>query len=449
MAAKAAEGVASLKLDDTNGKPVNGSTQNGTKTGEVDHEDSDDDNEEAEGGLDAGGEGAAKKKKKRKPRKKKKGGAGGGPKVQTSPPRVPVHELFPNDSYPEGQIEEYRDENSYRTTNEEKRMLDRMNNDFLTDYRRGAEVHRTVRQWAQNWIKPGMTLTEIAEGIEDSVRALTGHQGLEEGDALKGGMGFPTGLSLNHCAAHYTPNAGNKMVLQAEDVMKVDFGVHINGRIVDSAFTMTFDPVYDNLVQACKDATNAGIKEAGIDVRMSDIGAAIQEVMESYECEIKGQTYPVKCIRNLNGHSIGHYSIHGGKTVPIVKGGDQTKMEEGETFAIETFGSTGKGYVRDDMETSHYAKREDAPKVALRVSSAKTLLNSITKNFGTLPWCRRYLDRLGHDKYLLGLNNLVSAGIVEAYPPLCDIKGSYTAQSEHTFILRPTVKEVVSRGDDY
>jgi len=75
--------------------------------------------------------------------------------------------------------------------------------------------------------------------------------------------------------------------------------------------------------------------------------------------------------------------------------------------------------------------KADAPKVALRVSSAKTLLNSITKNFGTLPFCRRYLDRMGHDKYLLGLNNLVSAGIVEAYPPLCDIKGSYTAQSEH------------------
>lgn len=90
------------------------------------------------------------------------------------------------------------------------------------------------------------------------------------------------------------------------------------------------------------------------------------------------------------------------------------------------------------METSHYAKREDAPKVALRVSSAKTLLNSITKNFGTLPFCRRYLDRLGHDKYLLGLNNLVSAGIVEAYPPLCDVKGSYTAQSEHVSFIPGT-----------
>ena len=33
--------------------------------------------------------------------------------------------------------------------------------------------------------------------------------------------------------------------------------------------------------------------------------------------------------------------------MPIVKGGDQTKMEEGEFFAIETFGSTGKGIVHE------------------------------------------------------------------------------------------------------
>lgn len=330
-------------VDDAETKPTNGTP---APANDVEGDDSDDEPEAADG---AAADGAAKKKKKRKPRKKKKAGASSGPKIQTSPPRVPVHEVYPNNTYPEGEIVEYVGENSYRTTSEEKRHLDRMNQDFLTDYRRGAEVHREVRQWAQKWIKPGMGLTEIAEGIEDSVRALTGHQGLEEGDALIAGMGFPTGLSINHCAAHYTPNAGNKMVLQQEDVMKVDFGVHINGRIVDSAFTVHFDPTYDNLVNACKDATNAGIKEAGIDVRMSDIGAAIQEVMESYECEIKGQTYPVKCIRNLNGHSIGRYSIHGGKTVPIVKGGDQTKMEEGETFAIETFGSTGKGYVRDDV----------------------------------------------------------------------------------------------------
>jgi methionyl aminopeptidase len=226
-----------------------------------------------------------------------------------------------------------------------------MNSDFLTDYRRGAEIHRQVRQWAQkNLVKPGATLHEIADGIEDSTRALTGHPGLEEGDNIKGGVGFPTGLSINNCAAHYTPNTSSTpWVVGEKDVLKVDVGVHINGRIVDSAWTMSWDPQYDNLLAAVKDATNTGVREAGIDVRMGDIGAAIQEAMESYEVEIEGKTYPVKAIRNLNGHSIGPWQIHGEKSVPIVKGGDQTKMEEGEVFAIETFGSTGKGYVRDDV----------------------------------------------------------------------------------------------------
>lgn len=263
-------------------------------------------------------------------------------------------QLFPNNQFPAGEEIEYKNDNAYRTTNEEKRHLDRMNNDFLTDYRRGAEVHRQVRQWAQkNLIKPGKSLHEIANGIEDSVRALTGHPGLEEGDNIKGGVGFPTGLSINHCAAHYTPNTTSKpWIVGDKDVLKIDVGVHINGRIVDSAWTMAFDPQYDNLLAAVKDATNTGVREAGIDVRMGDVGAAIQEAMESYEVEIDGKIYPVKPIRNLNGHNIGQWEIHGGKSVPIVKGGDQTKMEEGEVFAIETFGSTGKGYVKDDVGIS-------------------------------------------------------------------------------------------------
>jgi hypothetical protein len=71
--------------------------------------------------------------------------------------------------------------------------------------------------------------------------------------------------------------------------------------------------------------------------------------MESYEIELDGKTYPIKAIRNLTGHNIGQWRIHGGKSVPIIKSKDQTKMEEGEAFAIETFGTTGTGKVWDDM----------------------------------------------------------------------------------------------------
>ena len=80
---------------------------------------------------------------------------------------------------------------------------------------------------------------------------------------------------------------------------------------------------------------------------------------------------------------------------------------------------------------------------------AKSLFETIDREFGTLPFCRRYLDRVGEEKYLLALKNLCDSGHVDGYPPLVDVKGSYTAQYEHTLVLGPTRKEVLSRGDDY
>jgi len=62
---------------------------------------------------------------------------------------------------------------------------------------------------------------------------------------------------------------------------------------------------------------------------------------------------------------------------------------------------------------------------------------------------KRYLDRIGEEKYFVALKSLCDAGVVDAYPPLVDVKGCFTAQYEHTILLKATSKEVLSRGDDY
>lgn len=62
-----------------------------------------------------------------------------------------------------------------------------------------------------------------SERLEECSRKLIKENGLDAG------LAFPTGCSLNHCAAHYTPNAGDPTVLQYDDVCKIDFGTHING----------------------------------------------------------------------------------------------------------------------------------------------------------------------------------------------------------------------------
>lgn len=331
----------------------------------------------------------------------------------------------------------------WRETSEEKRHLERLNHDVINQVRRAAEVHRQVRAYARRVAVPGVRLFDMCEDLESRVRTLV------EEDGLEAGIAFPTGCSLNHVAAHWTPNTGDKTVLAYDDVMKLDFGVQVGGHIIDCAFTVAHNPRYQQLLAAVRAATNAGIAASGVDARLCDIGADIQETMESYEVELDGKTYPVKSVRNLNGHSILPYRIHGGKSVPMVRGGEATRMEEGEYFAIETFGSTGKGYVREDGEVSHYMKSFDAGHVPLRLPRAKALLATIDKNFGTLAFCRRYLDRLGETKYLMALKNLCDVGILDPHPPLCDVRGSYVAQYEHTLYLHPTRKEVISRGDDY
>lgn len=97
--------------------------------------------------------------------------------------------------------------NTWRTTSEEKRYDEKiaLEDPEVTyqNIRRAAEVHRLVRKHARKTIRPGMTMTEIVENIEDGTRALVEEEGLERG------IGFPTGVSLNNCAAHYSPNAGD------------------------------------------------------------------------------------------------------------------------------------------------------------------------------------------------------------------------------------------------
>lgn len=50
---------------------------------------------------------------------------------------------------------------AWRTSNEEKKMLDKANEEMWNDFRQAAEAHRQVRQYVKSWIKPGMTMIDI------------------------------------------------------------------------------------------------------------------------------------------------------------------------------------------------------------------------------------------------------------------------------------------------
>ncbi|KAI5172419.1 methionyl aminopeptidase [Nematocida sp. LUAm3] len=304
-----------------------------------------------------------------------------------------------------------------------------------------AETHRRARYSIQNIIQPGMFLHEIASHIETCTQTLIG-QGYNKG------IGFPTGLSLNNCAAHDTPNPkSHPVALSAEDVLKVDIGTHVDGYIIDSAFTVSFNPQWNNLLLSARDSVYEALKYAGPEASLQEIGERIEEVIRSYEVEVNGRSIPIRPVSNLNGHSINRYKIHGGKYVPIVKNsGNKDRMKEGEFFAIETFTSTGDGYVKEKGDCSHYMITGN--RISSPLDGVMKLSEYIKKHFHTLPFCKRYIDPEFKclDVYMKQLEKVNG---VEPYPPLVDAQGSMVAQFEHTIYVTDNGIDVFSKGDDY
>jgi len=332
----------------------------------------------------------------------------------------------------------------------------------LPALREAAEVHRQTRRYVQQFIRPGLSFLEIAQRIENTTAFLVQKNG------LKRGWGFPTGLSVNHIAAHDSPNyQQSSKILKYSDVLKIDFGVQVNGWIIDSAFSITFDPRHLGLLYAVRNATEAGIRAAGPGVPLSEVGAAIQEAMEDRYTVLasikdakkrKGpmlQTVRIRCVQNLCGHNMKQYVIHSGKSVPSFPSGDHEVMEMGEVYAIEVFGTTGIAYVEEKGSCSHYMWNKDGPPKSLLHQylsdkpQALRLAVHIQSHYSTLAFCRRWLDDAGFKDHLPALDALCDAGFVERYPPLCDREGSFVAQFEHTIYLGPNGKEIISRGEDY
>ena len=330
------------------------------------------------------------------------------------------------------------------------------NSDVLGSLEAAATIHKEVRKFIQPYLKPGIKLIDIAELIELKTEELT--KSINFNKPINKGIGFPVGLSINECAAHYHPSTKCNVILNKNDILKIDFGVEVNSWIIDSAYTVYFDSKYDPLAEAVKDATYTGIKNINVDVNIGDWGAEIQEVMESYEINLNNKIKPIKCITNLGGHNIVQGIIHGGVFLPTINMHNSLKsnnrFKEG-VYAVETFGSTGNNYALEVPEydkctlyrlnPNYYSQSFTKP---ISIAS-NDLLKKINLNFSTLPFTDRYIELYNINNYKSYLKELIQNKLIYSYPPLCINSGDYSAQYEHTIYISDTNKIIFSQSDDY
>ena len=149
-----------------------------------------------------------------------------------------------------------------------------------------GKIHRQLKCELKDYIQPGMKAIDVVNYIESQINSKVNNS---SGNHLMGGVAFPTGFSINNCAAHWTPEKEDNTIITEDDLIKVDFGIHRNGYIIDSAYTHSFDGKYENLIEASKEANRVAIKNSGVDAILGEIGRDVKETIESYEETIKNK----------------------------------------------------------------------------------------------------------------------------------------------------------------
>jgi methionyl aminopeptidase len=297
---------------------------------------------------------------------------------------------------------------------------------------KAAKIHKNISKYVCKNIKPEMSLINIVKIIENKIKE-------ESSDKINNGIGFPVGVSLNNCAAHYTPNYCEKdIILKDQDIIKIDFGVHSNGVIIDSALTLHFDSKYDEFIQISKDLTDFAVKQAGPDAILGEIGEAIEEYIKGTEIYIDNKLCQLKTMEDLSGHLIKPYEIHAGKAVPNIKINYPLRMLENEYYAIEPFLTTGLGKSILKEPNSHYmlSKNHNMTK-HLDNSDIRHVYDIINKNYSTLPFCQRWLYEFDKSyEYDKILKQMETTKILNSYPPIYDIEGSIISQFEHTIYIK-------------
>lgn len=301
-----------------------------------------------------------------------------------------------------------------------------MNKELLDKYVAAGEIHYKVREYITPKLTNGTKLIDICHLIESKIKDMSTQP------QINNGVAFPTGIGINSVVAHYTPPYDSTKTLRDSDVCKIDYGVHIDGCIIDSAFTVNLNNKYNPVLDASRAAVDAIIKEVGVDSRFYDLSEISKEIVESYEIEINKKIKQLKPVNNICGHNIKQWNIHGGKLLYGIPQKDDTqKVEEDDILAIEIFASSGCGTCildRNEKNYSHFMLKNDLSNVfndnipLFRNKKTTELYKMIKKNFKTLPFCPRFMDNIftKHIDHTTNLKELFNNQIINCYPPLIE-----------------------------
>lgn len=241
----------------------------------------------------------------------------------------------------------------------------------IANIRTSGQMLATVLAKVGNSLQENMTTKDIATIAAKEVKALGGKP------TFLGMYGFPDVIciSVNDEVVHGIPT---NYKLKNGDIVSYDFGVTYNGMITDAARSSIVGKPSKrtaNLLSATLQSLDAGISVLKDGVKVGDISAAIQQVLDDHGLGI---------VRELVGHGVGH-ELHEEPNIPNYgRAGTGPTLKAGMTIAIEPMTTLGSHQVytsadnwtimtRDGSLSAHF---EDTVLITEAGSEVLTRLNS-------------------------------------------------------------------------
>ena len=296
-------------------------------------------------------------------------------------------------------------------------------NEELEKFRLSGRILRETREEMRSQVKETMPIIEICEKVEGLIR-------------IKGGKpAFPCNVSINEVAAHYTSPPGDTLLIPEGSTVKVDLGVHVDGYVTDTAFTVSFSSEGRSMAAAAEHALKSAIDNIHGEMSLGKIGALI-------ETTIKNRGFIP--ISNLTGHSVGRYLIHAGTSIPNVGLVSLNKVHTGEVYAIEPFVTLPDAIGRVDNKPQITIYRLLKAK-SVKTDAAKKMLKHIETNFRTLPFTERWLsDIVPPEQHKAAFKELQTSKAITGYPVFVEASKKPVAQAEHTVLIKEDCCEVLT-----
>jgi methionyl aminopeptidase len=280
--------------------------------------------------------------------------------------------------------------------------------DAALGYVAAGEIVKKIRKDIKPAIMAGIKLLDMAEFVENNITE------------MGASPAFPCTIAIGQIASHYTPAIDDERVFNRGDLVKLDFGASVEGYVADAAFTVEVGTCeHAGLIEAAEKALSEGIAMIRPGVRVCEIGGAIERSASAAGFNV---------LKDLLGHSLGRYRLHGGLTIPAYDDGSDTKVREGDVLAIEPFLTKGSGaIVRLDGGNIYQLLRNG--EIYAHGAEEKELLEYITEHYGRFPFAERWLPRPDI------LQGLVKSACVKGYPIMVEADGAPVAQAESTVIV--------------